>query len=207
MRARVIVLAGPSGSGKSQLCRRIGLPVLNLDDFYKDGSDPSLPRVRIGQEAIVDWDDLRSWHLDEALATIETLCREGRSVVPVYDIAHDGRTGQSVLDLSGAGFFMAEGIFAQEVVAECRARGLLAEAICVHNHRGVTFWRRLTRDLRERRKHPLVLLRRGLMLLRSEPRVVAHAVELGCTPMTSEAAYRHIRDLVTAAAQRPGSAP
>ena len=30
MRARVIVLAGPSGSGKSRLAARLGLPVLRL---------------------------------------------------------------------------------------------------------------------------------------------------------------------------------
>ena len=196
MRARVIVLAGPSGSGKSRLSRRIGLPALNLDDFYKDGSDPSLPRIDLGHESIVDWDDPTSWQRDDAVAAIETLCRDGRALVPVYDIAHDGRVGERELDLAGAPYFVAEGIFAQEVVRECRARGLLAEAICVRNHRGLTFWRRLTRDLRERRKHPLVLLRRGILLLRAEPRVVAHAVELGCTPLSSEEAFRHVSRLL-----------
>jgi uridine kinase len=203
VRSRVIVLAGPSGSGKSRLTRRIGLPALNLDDFYKDGSDPSLPRIDLGHESIVDWDDPRSWHLDEAVDAIEHLCRDGRADVPVYDIAHDGRTGHRVLDLAGSPYFIAEGIFAQEVVEECRARGLLAEAVCVSNHRGVTFWRRLTRDLKERRKHPLVLLHRGVMLLRAEPRVVAHAVELGCRAMSSEEAYRHIT-AVTAAGRPTG---
>lgn len=193
-----MVLAGPSGSGKSRLTRRIGLPALNLDDFYKDGSDPTLPRIDLGHDSIVDWDDPRSWHLDDAVAAIETLCREGRADVPVYDIAHDGRTGHRVLDLGDSAYFVAEGIFAQEVVAACRERGLLATAVCVRNHRGVTFWRRLTRDLRERRKHPLVLLRRGLMLLRDEPRVIAHAVALGCVPMTSEETYRHLMAIAAA---------
>ena len=101
-----------------------------------------------------------------------------------------------MLDLGDAPYFVAEGIFAQEVVRECRSRGLLAEAVCVRNHRTVTFWRRLTRDLRERRKHPLVLLHRGVMLLRAEPQVIAHAVDLGCTPMPSEEAYRHISRLL-----------
>lgn len=195
MPAQVIVVAGPSGSGKSRLSRRLGLPVLNLDDFYKDGSDPTLPRTA-GEDSLADWDDPRSWLLDEAVAAITTLCREGRVEVPVYDIAHDGRTGRHRLELDGTAYFIAEGIFAQEVVAPCRDRGLLADAVCVRNRRLVTFWRRLWRDLRERRKPPHVLVRRGLTLLREEPRVVAHAVACGCEPMTSEQAYQRIRRLI-----------
>jgi uridine kinase len=193
VRARVIVIAGPSGSGKSRLSKRVALPVLNLDDFYKSGSDPSLPRLDMG---VVDWDDPQSWLHDDALRAIEQLCQEGEADVPVYDIAHDGRTGHARLELGDAAYFIAEGIFAQEIVAQCAARGLLADAICVRHHRLVTFWRRLTRDLKERRKPPHVLVRRGLMLLKLEPQVVAHAVELGCTPMTPDQAYRRITRLV-----------
>lgn len=35
---RVVLLAGPSGSGKSPLARASGLPVITLDDFYRDGA-------------------------------------------------------------------------------------------------------------------------------------------------------------------------
>ena len=192
MPARVIVIAGPSGSGKSRLSRRLGLPVLNLDDFYKNGSDPTLPRLAMG---VADWDDPGSWLHDDALRVIEALCRDGTADVPVYDIAQDGRTGSHRLELDGAAYFVAEGIFAQEIVAECSARGLLADAICVRHHRMVTFWRRLARDLRERRKPPLILLRRGILLMRSQPEVVAHAVALGCVPLTPEQAYRRISRL------------
>ncbi|MEV5267167.1 uridine kinase, partial [Streptomyces werraensis] len=37
--ARVVLLCGPSGSGKSLVSARSGLPVLRLDDFYKEGDD------------------------------------------------------------------------------------------------------------------------------------------------------------------------
>jgi uridine kinase len=191
--ARVIVLAGPTGSGKSRLSRRLRLPVLNLDDFYKDGSDPTLPRLDLGHERIVvDWDDPASWLHDDALEAIAALCRDGVADVPVYDIAHDGRVGHRRMHLGGATYFVAEGIFAHEVVAACRERDLLAEAVCVRHHRLVTFWRRLTRDLRERRKPPLVLLRRGLILMREEPRVVARAVAHGCVPLRPEQAFRRL---------------
>jgi uridine kinase len=196
VRAQVIVLAGPSGSGKSRLSRRFDLPVLQLDDFYRDGNDPALPRLENG---LVDWDDPASWLHDDAVAAVETLARDGVADLPTYDISKDGRVGHHLLSLDGAAIIIAEGIFAPEIVAECRARGLLADAICVRNRRVVTFWRRLTRDLREHRKPPLVLVRRGLTLLRAEPAVVDHAVRLGCTPMTSEQAYRRIGELVDGA--------
>jgi uridine kinase len=192
-RARVIVLAGPSGAGKSRLAERIGLPVLRLDDFYKSAGDPTLPRITEGANAgIVDWDDPGSWLLDDAMAALAELCRTGRAEVPVYDIAHDGRCGWQSLDLGDRGVFLAEGIFAQEIVPPAREAGLLAAAYCVRQHPMVTFWRRLTRDLREHRKPPLVLLRRGLALMRDQQRVVAHAVELGCRPVTADEAYAEI---------------
>ncbi len=207
MRAKVIVLAGPSGSGKSRLCSRFehdfGLPTVNLDDFYKDGSDPTLPRLTLGPgQEMVDWDDPASWLRDEAVDALERLCREGVVDIPVYEISRDGRTGHRPVGLDGAPYVVAEGIFAQEVVEECRERGILAAALCVRNRRTVTFWRRLTRDLRERRKPPHVLLRRGLMLMRAEPKVVAHAESLGCTAMTSHEVYAHVRELVRSGARR-----
>ena len=199
---RVVVIAGPSGSGKSRLSRRLGLPMLNLDDFYKDGDDPTLPRVDLAGGAplswirySVDWDDPGSWNAADALTTIETLCREGRADVPAYDIAQSRRTGHHALDLGEARCFVAEGIFAQEVVGECRRRGLLADAICLTQHPVVTFVRRLTRDLREHRKPPGVLVRRGLHLLREQRRVVAHAEALGCRVLHPDAAYAEIRAL------------
>ncbi|MGC4108905.1 MAG: ATP-binding protein [Nocardioides sp.] len=190
--ARVVVLAGPSGVGKSRLAAHTGLPVLRLDDFYRSGDDPDLPRIASGANAgLVDWDDPRSWHLEAAVEAICELATTRRTVAPVYDIARNGPSGTHVVDLDGAALFIAEGIFAQEVAVACRDRGVLAAALCLTQQPLVTFWRRLTRDLREHRKPPLVLLRRGWTLMRDQRRVVAHAVEAGCEAVpVSEAADR-----------------
>jgi uridine kinase len=191
VQARVVLLAGASGSGKSFLCRRLGLPVLTLDDFYRDGDDPALPR-RFG---IVDWDDAASWDAAGAVAAVERLCRLGASDVPVYDIPSSRRTGTVRLDLAAAGLFVAEGIFAAEVVATCRALGILADALCLQRHPAVNFGRRLLRDLAESRKPPLTLMRRGVALARAEPQLVRRWTALGCEPTSVTAAERRIRTL------------
>jgi len=199
--ARVVVVAGPSGSGKSRLCERLaaelGLSVVNLDDYFRDGDDPTLPRIALpGGPPVVDWDDPATWLGEDAFAGLRELCTTGRVEVPVYDIACDGRVGSRRVELGEAAYVLAEGIFADRMVAPCRAEGLLADAVCVANPPLVTFGRRLARDLREHRKPPTVVLRRGLALLRNEPVVVARAERAGCTVLRPSAAAARLRALV-----------
>jgi uridine kinase len=197
--ARVLVLAGPSGAGKSRLAARSGLAVLRLDDFYRTGDDPGLPRIAHGANAgLVDWDDPRSWHQDDAVRAICELATTGRTVAPIYDIAGNAASGTHVVDVRGRGLFLAEGIFAQEVVPGCREEGVLAAALCLRQHPLVTFWRRLTRDLREHRKPPLVLLRRGWALMRDQRRIVADAKARGCEVVSVAEAAERIKRLADA---------
>jgi uridine kinase len=170
-----------------------GLPVVSLDDFYKDGADPTLPRMHLaGGAEVVDWDDPASWVLADAVAALEELCRSGSVDIPVYDIASNGRVGHRVVELGGSPYVLAEGVFADLVVGPCREAGLLADAVCVHNPKLLTFWRRLARDLRERRKPAWVLVRRGLSLMRSDQEVVDRARRAGCTVLSSADAFERI---------------
>ncbi|UDY24418.1 ATP-binding protein [Nocardioides sp. Kera G14] len=204
--AKVIVLAGPSGAGKSRLAERLGLPILRLDDFYKDGDDPTLPRIAHGpNQGLIDWDHPDSWLPSDAFRTIVELCEVGTADVPVYSIPDNGRVGHRLLDLVGSPLFVAEGIFAQDIVADCRAAGILGGAYCVTQQPIVTFWRRLVRDLREHRKPPLVLLRRGWALMREQGVVVTDAVAKGCTVVSPPEGYVLITRMLPAATGHDGS--
>ncbi|MGR8008685.1 uridine kinase family protein [Streptomyces hypolithicus] len=177
---RVVLLAGPSGSGKSSLAARTGLPVLRLDDFYKEGDDPTLPQVT--GSADIDWDSPLSWDADAAVAAIEELCRTGRTTVPVYDIATSARVGREALDIERTPLFVAEGIFAADIVTRCQELDLLADALCLRGRPATTFRRRLLRDLTEGRKSVPFLLRRGWRLMRAERGIVARQSALGAHP-------------------------
>ncbi|WP_422734348.1 ATP-binding protein [Micromonospora sp. WMMD558] len=189
---RVVLLAGPSGSGKSHIARRTGLPVLCLDDFYKNGDDPTLPRLN-GQ---VDWESPASWDAGAAVETIVRLAREGRADVPIYAIGEDRKVATRPFDLAGSPLFIAEGIFAAEIVAECRRRGVLAGAYALRRPRGATFVRRLSRDLAEQRKAPRVLVRRGVALLRAEPAVLRRQTGLGAEAARAGEVLRRVAGLL-----------
>ncbi|AZM55104.1 ATP-binding protein [Streptomyces sp. WAC 01529] len=192
---RVVLLCGPSGSGKSSFAARSGLPVLCLDDFYKEAGDPTLPQVPGSSD--IDWDSPASWDAEVAVAAIEELCRTGRTSVPVYDIARSARVGQEALDIERAPVFIAEGIFAADIVDRCREIGVLADAICLRGRPSTTFRRRLVRDLREGRKSVPFLLRRGWRLMRAERAIVARQAALGAYPCGGEEALGRVASALT----------
>ncbi len=200
-RVRIVLLTGPSGSGKSHLAARSGLPTLCLDDFYRDGADPLLPTRPDGR---VDWDDVRAWDAEAALAALTTLATTGQVELPVYDIAQDRRIGTHHLDARHAPAVVAEGIFAAELADPCRAAGVLADALCLTDGPTRTFWRRLVLDLREGRKAPLTLLRRGWWLRGREPHIVARHVALGAEVVDGETALRRIHAILAPARSQSG---
>ena len=197
-----MLIAGPPGSGKTYLAKESGLPLLDLDDFYKDGDDATLPRhPTLG----IDWDHPASWDMPAAMAALETICRDGAVDVPVYNMEHDARVGSRRFDLHGATAFVSTGIFAAELVAPARELGLLADAVVVRRSRSMNFLRRLRRDLAEHRDPPLTLVRRGLTQLRAEPSVLARQMSLGCRPCDRAGTLAALR--AAAQAGRPDNRP
>ncbi|MFJ9907166.1 uridine kinase [Streptomyces sp. NPDC101152] len=201
--ARVVLLCGPSGSGKSLVAARSGLPVLRLDDFYKEGNDPTLPLVAGSSD--IDWDHPDSWDTDVAVAAITELCRTGRTQIPVYDISRSARTGTETVDIGRTPLFIAEGIFAAEIVDRCRESGLLADALCLNRGPVRTFRRRFLRDLREGRKSVPFLLRRGWRLMRQERAIIARQTSLGAHPCDKDEALGRLA--AAAVGRRPAATP
>jgi len=181
---RVVLLAGPSGSGKSRLARLIGALPLRLDDFYRDADHPGLPRAH----GIVDWDDPASWDAAGAVAALAALVSEARALVPTYSIAESRRVGMHEVALDGRPTIVAEGIFAIELLPFAREAGLAVEPIYLDRSRWLVALLRLRRDLAQRRKPPSVLLRRGWALLRAQPGLRAKALDAGFQPMSMQRA-------------------
>jgi uridine kinase len=129
-----------------------------------------------------DWDDPRAWDAEAALHALIAICQNGAVDVPIYDLSRDRAVGKQQFALGEATAFVAEGLFAGELVVGCRDEAILADAIVVYRKPWKNFARRLSRDLAERRKPPITLLRRGRALMGAEPEVVERQIELGCRP-------------------------
>jgi uridine kinase len=173
---------------------------MRLDDFYKEAGDPTLPLLPHGIG--VDWDSVGSWDAEAAVTAVRDLCAKGRTTVPLYDISLSARVGTESLTLGGAPLFIAEGIFAADIVDRCRELGLLADAICLRGRPRTTFRRRLLRDLREGRKSAVFLLRRGWRLLQAEEEIVERHRELGAYPCARDEAAERIARLRAAGGVR-----
>ncbi|MEV7647585.1 uridine kinase [Arthrobacter sp. NPDC089319] len=164
----LILLGGASGSGKSYLAARFGRPHVELDGFYREIGEHTaaspLPQTPYGE---IDWDHPGTWNSDAAARAMVQLLQTGRTEIPNYSIATSSYNGYRAVGLA-EGPVIAEGIFADAVLAPLRGLGVEVDAIFIKVPPITTAVRRLVRDLREHRKPLPFLLKRGWALFRSE---------------------------------------
>src|SRR5699024_12532648 len=96
--------------------RRSGVPGLNLDYFYREGDDPSLPR-RFG---IPDCDLPASWDDGAARAALTGLAHDGAAELPTYSIAHYRRTGSTRRELECVPVLIVAGILVADLLTTLR---------------------------------------------------------------------------------------
>jgi uridine kinase len=149
MRPRLVGIAGPSCSGKTELAhwlrRRTGAPVLNLDHYYRN-----LDHLPLEVRAATNFDEPASVDHDEILRDARLLSEGGAIHAPEYDFARHTRTkGETVIEPGP--LVILEGLFA---LYWPELRDLLAVKLFVSASDEVCFERRLARDVRERGRTP-----------------------------------------------------
>lgn len=183
----LILLGGASGSGKSYLAQRFGRPHVELDNFYRElvehTPDSPLPLTAYGE---VDWDHAGTWNCDKAVDGLVELLETGQTHVPNYSISTSSYDGTRPVELNG-GPLVAEGIFVSEVLGPLRGLGIEVQAYYIEVSATLTAVRRFVRDVRERRKPILFLLKRGHALFRADRHIRARHLEAGFVPMKKKA--------------------
>jgi len=149
MPTRIIGVAGPSGSGKSELSRRLaavtGSQIISLDSYYRDlGALPFEERAR------TNFDEPESLD-DELLLSHFAALASGNAIdVPIYDFATHARVPGGVRVEPGA-TVIVEGLF---TLYWSELRQHLHASVYVDLEDEICFARRLARDIRERGRTP-----------------------------------------------------
>lgn len=184
-RIRILLLAGPSGAGKTTTANLIadalraaehGSTVISLDDFYLDGGDPRYPRLSDGSR---NMECAEALDLDKIRRTLSDILAARPFTVPKYDFKTAAPIGERTYPAFADGCVILEGLHAlnPKIAGE-----LPEEAICrlfvslstnlvsdegerILSGRKIRFLRRLVRDSLYRgadAEHTLRLWRRVL---------------------------------------------
>lgn len=149
MATHLIGIAGPSGSGKSELAHHVAAaieaPVISLDDYYLD-----LSQVPLAERALVNFDEPASMDLALLLSHCAALSRGECVDIPLYDFScHARRPGGQRIEPGNA--VIIEGLF---TLYWPGLRGLLHTSVYVDLDDATCYARRQDRDIRERGRTP-----------------------------------------------------
>lgn len=195
----VILLGGASGSGKSYLASNHGNPHMELDNFYReiqeDTGPTPLPRTQYGE---IDWDHPGTWNCASAVDALMDLLQNGTTQVPNYSITTSSYSGYRQVDLDG-GPIIAEGIFAELALAPLRGHDVEVRALYIDVSPVTTALRRFVRDVRERRKPILFLIKRGISLFHAEKSLRARYLDAGFEAMPKRRIKEYLESFSVAA--------
>lgn len=149
MGTRLIGIAGPSGSGKSELARWLaaatGAPVISLDSYYRN-----LSHLPLEERARGNFDEPASLE-DELLFDQFAALSRGEAIdVPHYDFSCHTRVAGTQRIEPGEGVII-EGLF---TLYWKQLRKLLHARVYVEMEDEICYARRLARDVRERGRTP-----------------------------------------------------
>jgi uridine kinase len=150
MRPKIIGIAGPSSSGKTELARQLvralpGTAIVSLDSYYR-----SMDEIPLAERKHVNWDhpDALDWELlHEHLQAMAA----GRAFEePIYSFADYARTTKT-RRIEPSEFVIVEGLF---VLYWPELRSMIDTRVYVQTAPEVCFQRRLMRDVAERGRTP-----------------------------------------------------
>ena len=157
MKAKLILVAGPSSSGKSTLAkalyRQFGAHharLLSLDNYYRD-----LRHLSPEERALRNFDEPNAWESARLITEMQQLTKGQCIHMPQYDFNTHLRVDQTQM-VEPAAFIIAEGLFALSYPALNRLAFL---RIFVDLHDEIALQRRLERDIRERGRSPECITR------------------------------------------------
>lgn len=181
---RLIALAGPSASGKTTLAHYLGRPTLELDNFYREGKDPAVPKTPRGTP---NWELPGAFNFDEAISALTQIVVNGTAVIPVYDYRSTAIVGAQLFSVEGP-VLTVLGVYSFDVVAGVGSRlGLGIQRVLLTTPSIVCAIRGVRRDLDEGRL-PL-----GKALVK--------AVQVAKTARGYVRQYRHTADFAGTARQ------
>jgi uridine kinase len=170
----LVLIAGGSGSGKSYVASHIATEdtiLIHMDDFYLSEDDPRIP-LRSGRP---DWESRDSVDMAELCTAVENILKRIPTSIPRYDMQQSRRCGEQIINPLNARIVIVEGVFVFDLFPAQAALIMRLLLVCPPIP---LFFRRIRRDLHEKRRGLSAALLHALGLLKCDRRYYVDSVKM-----------------------------